>query len=97
MKMNVQYPQIPTFAPEHFARVSQVNTLKRKQFVKGVEELAQEGAIQVFQEAGTGMESVIVGVVGVLQLDVLERRLQGGVPRGRAPPASCRTRTCAGF
>ena len=76
MKMNVQYPQIPTFSPEHFARISQVNTLKRKQFVKGVEELAQEGAIQVFKEAGTGMESVIVGVVGVLQLDVLERRLK---------------------
>ena len=73
----VRYPSIPTFAPEHFARVTQVDTLKRKQFIKGVEELAQEGAIQIFRELDAGMESVIVGVVGVLQLDVLERRLKG--------------------
>ncbi|MDP9859738.1 peptide chain release factor 3 [Olsenella profusa DSM 13989] len=75
-RQHVRYPGIPTFAPEHFARVTQVDTLKRKQFVKGVEELAQEGAIQIFRELGSGMESVIVGVVGVLQLDVLERRLR---------------------
>ena len=41
-----------------------------------VEELAQEGAIQIFRELGAGMESVIVGVVGVLQFEVLERRLK---------------------
>ena len=72
----VQFAGIPTFAPEHFARVSQVDTMKRKQFVKGMEELAQEGAIQIFRELGAGMESVIVGVVGVLQFDVLEQRLK---------------------
>ena len=64
------------FAPEMFAKVSQVNTLKRKQFVKGMEELAQEGAIQIFRELGAGMESVIVGAVGVLQFEVLEQRLK---------------------
>ena len=58
------------------ARITQVDTLKRKQFVKGMEELAQEGAIQIFRELGAGMESVIVGVVGVLQFEVLERRLK---------------------
>ena len=72
----VQFAGIPTFAPEHFARVSQVDTMKRKQFVKGMEELAQEGAIQIFRELGAGMESVIVGVVGTLQFDVLEQRLK---------------------
>lgn len=74
-KQQVCFSGIPTFAPEHFARVEQVDTLKRKQFVKGVEELAQEGAIQIFREPGFGMESVIVGVVGVLQFEVLEQRL----------------------
>lgn len=74
-KMRVQYPPIPTFSPEHFARITQVDTLKRKQFVKGMEELAQEGAIQIFREVGAGFESVIVGVVGVLQFEVLEQRL----------------------
>ena len=75
-KKPVQFTGIPTFAPELFARVTQVDTLKRKQFVKGMEQLAQEGAIQIFRELGAGMESVIVGVVGTLQFEVLEQRLK---------------------
>ena len=75
-KKHVQFAGIPTFAPEHFARVTQVDTMKRKQFVKGMEQIAQEGAIQIFRDLGSGMEEVIVGVVGVLQLEVLEYRLK---------------------
>ena len=71
-----RYEGIPTFAPEHFARVRQVDTMKRKQFVKGITQIAQEGAIQIFQEYHTGMEEIIVGVVGVLQFDVLKYRLE---------------------
>ena len=70
------YEGIPTFAPEHFARVRQMDTMKRKQFVKGINQIAQEGAIQIFQEFNTGMEEIIVGVVGVLQFDVLKYRLK---------------------
>ncbi|MBR3397335.1 MAG: peptide chain release factor 3 [Lachnospiraceae bacterium] len=71
-----RFDRIPTFAPEHFANVVQLDTMKRKQFVKGVEQIAQEGAIQIFREHLGGMENVIVGVVGVLQFDVLEYRLK---------------------
>ena len=71
-----RYEGIPTFAPEHFARVRQLDTMKRKQFIKGVTQIAQEGAIQIFQEFNTGMEEIIVGVVGVLQFDVLKYRLE---------------------
>ena len=71
-----RYEGIPTFAPEHFARVRQLDTMKRKQFVKGISQIAQEGAIQIFQELNTGMEEIIVGVVGVLQFDVLKFRLE---------------------
>lgn len=71
-----KYSGIPTFAPEHFARVRQSDTLKRKQFVKGISQIAQEGAIQIFTEPYTGLEEVIVGVVGVLQFEVLEYRLK---------------------
>ena len=67
---------IPTFAPEHFARVRQIDTMKRKQFVKGINQIAQEGAIQIFQELNSGMEEIIVGVVGVLQFEVLKYRLE---------------------
>ena len=70
------YEGIPTFAPEHFARVRQLDTMKRKQFIKGITQIAQEGAIQIFQEYNTGMEEIIVGVVGVLQFDVLKYRLE---------------------
>lgn len=71
-----RFEGIPTFAPEHFARVRQIDTMKRKQFVKGVNQIAQEGAIQIFQEFHSGMEEIIVGVVGVLQFDVLKYRLE---------------------
>ena len=75
-KEKICYEGIPTFAPEHFARVRQIDTMKRKQFIKGVSQIAQEGAIQIFQEFNTGMEEIIVGVVGVLQFDVLKYRLE---------------------
>ena len=71
-----RFDPIPTFAPEHFARVRPVDTLKRKQFIKGTEQIAQEGAIQIFKIPYTGMEEVIVGVVGTLQFDVFEYRLR---------------------
>ena len=75
-KRKVTFEGIPTFAPEHFCQIEQKDSLKRKQFVKGVEQIAQEGAIQIFHDPGTGMERVIVGVVGVLQFEVLEYRLK---------------------
>jgi peptide chain release factor 3 len=75
-KNKVTFEGIPTFAPEHFAVYEQVDTLKRKQFVKGMTQIAQEGAIQIFHEPESGMERVIVGVVGVLQFEVLEYRLK---------------------
>jgi peptide chain release factor 3 len=71
-----EFEGIPTFAPEHFARVRQIDTMKRKQFLKGVSQIAQEGAIQIFQEFNTGMEEIIVGVVGELQFEVLTYRLK---------------------
>lgn len=72
----IVFEGIPTFAPEHFNLVRQTDTMKRKQFIKGMTQIAQEGAIQIFQELDGGMEEVIVGVVGTLQFEVLEYRLK---------------------
>ena len=86
---NICFEGIPTFAPEHFAAVERVDTMKRKQFEKGIMQIAQEGAIQIFHEPFTGVEEVIVGVVGVLQFEVLEYRLKteyGVDVRRRAMP-----------
>ena len=57
-------------------RVSPKDTMKRKQFIKGTEQIAQEGAIQIFKLPGAGMEEVIVGVVGTLQFDVFQYRMR---------------------
>ena len=71
-----RYSGIPTFEPEHFMRASPKDTMKRKQFIKGTEQIAQEGAIQIFKIPGAGLEEVIVGVVGTLQFDVFEYRMK---------------------
>ncbi len=71
-----RYSGIPTFEPEHFMRVSPKDTMKRKQFIKGTEQIAQEGAIQIFKIPEAGLEEVIVGVVGTLQFDVFEYRMK---------------------
>lgn len=70
------FADFPVFPPEQFARVQAKDTMKRKQFVKGITQLTQEGAVQLFRQAEAGMESYIVGTVGSLQFDVLEYRLK---------------------
>ncbi|TCO79216.1 peptide chain release factor 3 [Marinisporobacter balticus] len=72
----LQYEGIPVFAPEHFAKIFTKNSLKRKQFLKGITQLSEEGSIQVYKRPNIGVEELIVGVVGVLQFEVLEYRLK---------------------
>ena len=72
----LKFEGIPVFAPEHFAKVFTKNSLKRKQFIKGIEQLSEEGSIQVYRRPNIGVEELIVGVVGVLQFEVLEYRLK---------------------
>ena len=71
-----KFEDFPTFPPEKFARVQAKDTMKRKQFQKGVEQLTQEGAIQLFYPVGSGTDSYIVGTVGTLQFEVLQYRLK---------------------
>ena len=73
---HVRYQGIPLFAPEFFCRVSPEDSMKRKQFLKGISQLSQEGAIQTFKRPNIGREEMIAGVVGILQMDVLEYRLK---------------------
>jgi len=73
---SLAYQGIPQFAPEHFAKVTIKNSLKRKQFLKGIQQLSEEGTIQVYKRPNIGVEELIVGVVGVLQFEVLEYRLK---------------------
>jgi len=67
---------IPRFSPEHFVRVRAVNAMKRKQLKAGLDQLSEEGAIQVFRTPGSGGENPVLGAVGALQFDVLQFRLE---------------------
>ncbi|MDR2505449.1 MAG: peptide chain release factor 3 [Oscillospiraceae bacterium] len=71
----IRYEGIPLFAPENFARIAALDSMKRKQFQKGITQLAEEGAIQTFKRLDAFGEEYIIGAVGVLQFDVLEHRL----------------------
>jgi peptide chain release factor 3 len=71
-----RFEDFPVFPPEQFARVQPKDTMKRKPFIKGVTELTQEGAVQLFKQVDSGFESFIIGVVGALQFEVFEHRLR---------------------
>jgi len=71
------YAGIPTFSPEVFARVEVAEVLNRKALNKGLDQLAQEGAVQLFREPDGGSATLFLGAVGQLQFDVLIHRLAG--------------------
>lgn len=73
-KEPLQFTGIPNFAPEHFRRVRLKNPMKSKQMHKGVVQLSEEGAIQVFRTVLGG--DLVLGAVGVLQFDVTMARLE---------------------
>lgn len=71
---NLHFTGIPNFAPELFKRVRLQDPLKQKQLLKGLIQLSEEGAVQVFRPLMNN--DLIVGVVGTLQFDVVISRLQ---------------------
>lgn len=75
-KDGLEFEAMPFFSPENFARISIKNALKRKQFMKGIQELQEEGAIHVFHDLNMGVEAPVIGVVGQLQFEVLDYRLR---------------------
>ena len=72
----VEETEIPRFSPEHFAVVEIGDPLRRKQLVKGLEQLSEEGTIQVFRQPTKGTLDLVVGAVGILQFEVLKFRLE---------------------
>lgn len=71
---NFEYEEMPHFSPEFFSRVTVKDAMKHKQFQKGIMQLTEEGTVQLFRTYP--MEELILGVVGVLQFEVLEYRLK---------------------
>jgi peptide chain release factor 3 len=71
-----EYDEMPHFSPEYFCAISVKDALKHKSYEKGIHQLTEEGAIQLFKTYQKAVEQQVVGVVGVLQFEVLEHRLK---------------------
>ncbi|UQS81747.1 peptide chain release factor 3 [Bombilactobacillus folatiphilus] len=73
-KREVQYPVLPQFTPELFMEVIPKNVMKQKSFHKGMQQLVQEGAVQLYRNYQTG--DYVLGAVGQLQFEVFKFRMQ---------------------
>lgn len=73
-KGELEFSELPTFSPELFSKVTMKNALKHKQFQKGVDQLTEEGTIQVFRSIT--FDDTILGVVGQLQFEVFLHRMK---------------------
>ncbi|WRO20262.1 peptide chain release factor 3 [Metallumcola ferriviriculae] len=71
----LEYEELPQFSPEYFAKVFIKEAMKQKRFYKGLKQLAEEGAVQVYKSFLNGSEDIILGVVGELQFEVFQFRL----------------------
>ncbi|MFO0680307.1 MAG: peptide chain release factor 3, partial [Polyangiaceae bacterium] len=74
--VSVEFEGIPRFSPEHFVRARLADPLKRKQLKKGLDQLAEEGAVQIFYDRKRLERDPILGAVGVLQFEVIQHRLK---------------------
>jgi peptide chain release factor 3 len=73
----VEYPAIPSFAPEHFAVARAADTSKHKQFRRGITQLEQEGVIQVLRSDLRGDQAPVLAAVGPMQFEVTSHRMAG--------------------
>jgi peptide chain release factor 3 len=74
-KGKFSYESIPSFSPEHFAKVVMMDPMRRKQLKKGLDQLAQEGTIQLYRTHFSREGEAVLGAVGRLQLEVVTYRL----------------------
>jgi peptide chain release factor 3 len=75
-KKGLEYQGVPSFSPEHFSSVMILDPMKRKQLQKGLEQLSEEGVVQIYRQRGFGDRDPILGAVGALQFEVLQHRLK---------------------
>lgn len=71
----IEFQGVPRFSPEHFAGVLIKDPMKRKQLQKGLDQLSEEGVVQIYRQPGMGDKDPVLGAVGALQFEVLQHRL----------------------
>jgi peptide chain release factor 3 len=72
----VEFPPMPTFAPEHFAIARPVDVAKSKQFRRGIAQLDEEGVVQVLVSDARGEQAPVLAAVGPMQFDVVKHRME---------------------
>jgi peptide chain release factor 3 len=72
----VRFPEIPRFTPEHFLLARSVNAGRHKQYRRGLQHLADEGALRVLERPETGLQEPVLGAVGPLQFEVAAHRME---------------------
>ncbi|SDX47578.1 peptide chain release factor 3 [Marininema mesophilum] len=72
-----RFERLPQFPPEHFIRLTNKNAMRYKQFQKGINQLVEEGAIQLYHTFMEGIDELYIGAVGELQFQVFEHRMKG--------------------
>ena len=72
----VEYPGIESFAPEHFVTVRPVDSGRHKQFHRGIEQLDQEGVVQVLRSELRGSQNPVLAAVGPMQFEVVAARME---------------------
>jgi peptide chain release factor 3 len=75
MEDPVEYPAIPLFAPEHFQVARSKDPSKFKQFRRGIEQLDQEGVVQVLRSDRRGEQAPVLAAVGPMQFEVATHRM----------------------
>ncbi len=90
----LEYQGVPRFSPEHFASITVLDPMKRKQLKTGLDQLSEEGVVQIFRQPHLGDKAPIAGAVGVLQFEILQHRLKAeynvDVKMERMPYQHCR-------
>jgi peptide chain release factor 3 len=71
-----EFEKVPSFLPEYFGTVQILDPMKRKQLKKGLEQLSEEGVVQIYRQRDFGDRDPIIAAVGALQFEVLEHRLR---------------------
>jgi peptide chain release factor 3 len=72
----IEYDGVPQFSPENFSTVANLDPMKRKQLKKGIEQLTEEGVVQVYFQPGQGDVVPILGAVGELQFEIFKQRIE---------------------
>lgn len=83
----VTFPRIPSFAPEYFSVARVRDTSRFKQFRRGIDQLDEEGVVQVLRHPDTGDQAPVLAAVGPMQFEVAVHRLENefGAPVELAP------------